>query len=236
MEKYYKIAGLAVKMDTFGRTENQAEPYRTESCPHADIIIPDFAPMRKQPGERPDEDGLEYQLTGRAFNRNLIRFDGLMLHASAIAVDGKAYLFSADSGTGKSTHTRLWQQVLGAERVTILNDDKPALRRIQGKWYVFGTPWSGKTGENRNLQIPLAGICFLERSKVNAISPYTKNDIVFQFLKQTYRYRDADWETALLTLLDSLIKTVPVWHLRCNMEPEAARMAYQAMAEEGSDI
>ena len=233
MEKYYKIAGLTVKMDTFGRTQAQAEPYRTEPCAQADILIPDFTPMRNQSGGLLGEDNLEYGLTGKAFNRNLIRFQGLMLHASAIAVDGKAYLFSADSGTGKSTHTRLWQQVLGTDRVTIINDDKPALRRIQGEWFVFGTPWSGKHGQNRNVQVPLAGICFLERSEENAIAPYTKNDIVFQFLRQTYRYKDADYEAELLTLVGNLLETVPVWHLRCNMEPEAAWMACHAMTEKG---
>ena len=95
----------------------------------------------------------------------------ILVAVVVFAMDGQAYLFSADSGVGKSTHSRLWQQVFGDQRVTIINDDKPALRLRDGVWYVYGTPWSGKYGLNHNLCYPLAGICFLERSKTNKIVP-----------------------------------------------------------------
>ena len=73
----------------------------------------------------------------------------MLLHSSAVVVDGYAYLFSADSGTGKSTHTGLWKQHFG-DRAYIINDDKPAIRKVDGEWYVFGTPWSGKTDTSVN--------------------------------------------------------------------------------------
>lgn len=228
--EYYTIAGLTVAMHTFGRTELLARPYRAQPDTPADItIVPNYEILKRQrPGI--SDDACEYIASGRSFYGQLIDFDGFMLHASAIAVDGKAYLFSADSGTGKSTHTALWRQVLGSDRVTILNDDKPALRRINGIWYACGTPWCGKDGLNQNLCCPIAGICFLERSPVNRIVPYEKPDVLFRFLNQTYRFVNSQTSEKLLQLLGSLMEAVPLWQLECNMDPSAAQLSYAAMA------
>ncbi len=234
MYQYYKIAGLTVKMDTFGRTAEQALPYRIGACDPADITIEPAYQLIKALRPDAEDDLCEYVASGRVFYRSLLAFDGMLLHACAIAVDGKAYLFSADSGTGKSTHAGLWRQLLGDERVRILNDDKPALRREDGIWYVYGTPWSGKHPLNLNLRCPLAGICFLERSDANQIQPYTKNDIVFRFVKQSYWSKKASIQEKTLGLIGSLLETTPVWQLSCNMEPEAAVLAYKAMT--GNDL
>lgn len=229
MYQYYKIAGLTVKMDTFGRTYELALPYRTEPESSADITIEsNFPDLKKAHPHVPDE-MLEYIMTGRDFYAKLIDFEGLLLHASAIAMDGKAYLFSANSGVGKSTHTGLWRQLFGDRRVQIINDDKPALRLQNGIWYTYGTPWSGKNGLNQNLCCPLAGICFLDRGQTNQIEPYHKSDIVFQFLKQTYRPKDAQHCNKVLSLIENLLENIPVWQMKCNMEPEAAYTAWEVM-------
>lgn len=235
MDQYYKIAGLTVKMDTFGRTADLAFPYRIDPCPNADITIESDLQDIKAARPRTPDEILAYIVTGRDFYAKLIDFEGIMLHASAIAVDGRAYLFSADSGVGKSTHTGLWRRVFGDERVRIINDDKPALRLKDGVWYACGTPWSGKYGLNHNLCYPLAGICFLERGQTNRMEPYTKNDVVFQFLKQTYRSADPERSEKILSLIGSLLERVPVWRLECNTNPEAAYIAWEAMAEKARE-
>ena len=81
---------------------------------------------------------------GEAFYARLLQYDGMLLHASCVEKDGKAYLFSAKSGTGKSTHTHLWLRAFPDSR--IINDDKPAVRRMDGTFYACGTPFSGKNG------------------------------------------------------------------------------------------
>ena len=231
MYQYYRIAGLTVKMDAFGFTRDLAQPYSIDSCSQADITIEtDFRDLKAAYPNAPDAI-FEYLVTGKDFYTKLIDHAGMMLHASAIAVDGKAYLFSADSGVGKSTHTRLWRQVFGDERVTMINDDKPALRLREGIWYACGTPWSGKYGLNRNLCCPIAGICFLERGSENRIEPYTNHDVVFQFLKQTYRPKDVQYSNKLLSLIESLLEKIPVWRMECNREPEAAHTAWEAMTK-----
>lgn len=229
MHQYYHIAGLTVEMNTFGRTEQLAQPYCIEAGTAVDITIPSNFEILKQQRPGISDDTSEYISTGRSFYQKLIDFDGFMLHASAIAVDGKAYLFSANSGMGKSTHTNLWRQVLGEDRVLFINDDKPALRRKNGIWYAHGTPWSGKNGLNQNLCCPIAGICFLERSETNRIRPYEKPDIIFQFLKQTYRFVDRQTNEKLLLMIGSLVESVNIWQLECNMDPQAALMAYNTI-------
>ncbi|MBQ8610440.1 MAG: hypothetical protein IJ412_01900 [Oscillospiraceae bacterium] len=231
MDQYYRIAGLTVKMDAFGFTRDLAQPYSIDSCSRADITIEvDFRDL-KAAYPNASEEIFEYLVTGRDFYSKLVDHAGMMLHASAIAVDGRAYLFSADSGVGKTTHTRLWRQVFGEERVAIINDDKPALRFRDGVWYAYGTPWSGKYGLNQNLCCPVAGICFLERGSKNRIEPYTNNDIIFRFLKQTYRSGNEQYSDKLLSLIESLLEKIPVWRLECNMEPEAAYTAWEAMTK-----
>lgn len=228
MEKFYKIAGLTVKMDTYGRTEEQSKPYECAPCEAVDIELrPDRENYQEHYPHLCDEDR-EYVATGSCFYGHLLNFNGLLLHASAVVMDGKAYLFSAPCGTGKSTHTQLWLKVFG-DRATILNDDKPALRCEDGVWYAYGTPWSGKYDLNCNLRVPLAGIAMLERADTNSVEPFTGAKAVFALLEQTVRPRGVAARDKLLKILDSLFKQVPVWKLRCNMEDNAAQVSYEAM-------
>ncbi len=108
------------------------------------------------------------------------------LHSSAVVVDGYAYLFSADSGTGKSTHTGLWLEHF-KEKAFIINDDKPVLRLENGQWFVYGTPWSGKTDLNINVKAKLGAIVFLERAKENHITPIEVKEAIPLFFNQTVR-------------------------------------------------
>ena len=230
MEKYYKICGLTVKMDSFGRTVTQAQPYICKDVENPDIVITSsWKELQKRQPHLSDEDS-EYMSTGASFYRQLLKFDGMLLHASAVVVDGQAYLFSANCGTGKSTHTALWRKVLGEDRVQILNDDKPALRFEDGIWYAYGTPWSGKTAQNINLRVPLKGICMLNRSEVNHIERYSGSKAIFDVFSQTARPPEVGSREKLLELMNKLFKNVPIWRLGCNMEDDAVYTSYNAMS------
>ena len=155
-----------------------------------------------------------------------------MLHSSAVIMDGRAYLFSATSGTGKSTHTELWQKVFGKDRAKILNDDKPAIRITRDGIFACGTPWSGKTDLNINEAVPLAGICFLERSEENWIKRIPGGSAIAKLLNQTIRPIDESEMSTLLTHVDKVLSEVPTYTMGCNISEEAAVMAYKAMSEE----
>ena len=229
MERDYLIAGLRVRMNTFGRTEVQAASYLAETTGEPDIVIVNDPEGFHQKHPHLSLEDCEYLTTGGSFYRQLVKFDGMMLHSSAVVVDGKAYLFTAPRKTGKSTHVQYWLDEFG-DRAAIINDDKPALRREDGIWYAYGTPWSGKAGKNLNIRVPVAGIAVLDRDDTTHIAPMEGKEVLMFLMGQTVRPTNPVEMGNLLEMLDSLLKQVPVWKLYCNMEQSAARIAYEAMS------
>ena len=233
MYRSYDICGLSVQLDLRHETMlSRSEKYLSEGSTF-DIVIPYPEEQIKSLCRREphlNADSAENMLTAECFYTQLLKFDGFILHSSAVVVDGKAYLFSAPSGTGKSTHTALWLEVFG-ERAYILNDDKPALRFFEnGEVIAYGTPWSGKSDLNVNTGVPVQGICVLERAEENFIQPLSEGDAVFGVLNQTIRPTEEGTMSLLLDHIDSLIKAVPVWRMGCNISHEAALTAYNAMS------
>lgn len=231
MQRSYNICGLNVSADfRHGFMLPRAEKYLSQGGA-ADIMLPYNRPFMERlmaEGENIDEHSAENIATADMFYTALLRFEGFMLHSSAVAVDGRAYLFSAPSGTGKSTHTSLWRKVFGS-RAQIINDDKPALRIRGGEVIAYGTPWSGKSDLNINIGVPVQGICVLERSEENYIAPLSESEAIYCILNQTVRPSDAGLMDSLLSLVDRVIADVPVWKMGCNISTEAAEMAYNAM-------
>lgn len=226
---YYRIADLTVKMETFGRTKEQAEKYRADECVCADAeIVSSWLRIRADYPYLDDDLG-EYLFTGVNFYKHLLNFSGFMLHSSCVVVDGEAYLFSADPGTGKSTHTKMWLDMFG-ERAFILNDDKPALRLVDGNWYAYGTPWSGKNDVSRNVRARIRGIAMIERAQKNSIERFTGVDAIAAIMRQCNRPKGVEYREKLLDLLSKLFSDIPVWKLKCSMEAEAARVSYRAMS------
>lgn len=166
----------------------------------------------------------EYMWTCEAFYHELLRHNGLMLHSSCVEKDGYAYLFSARSGTGKSTHTHLWLENLSGTR--IINDDKPALICENGIWYACGTPFSGKTDENLDVKVPVRALVFLHRSKTNEVTRIPAPLAVSFFLEQTINPFDRSLAEKMLEYTDDILRKIPVFSLGCNLDPEAAEIAY----------
>ena len=151
-----------------------------------------------------------------------------MLHSSAVEYEGKAYLFSGPCGMGKSTHARLWQQVFGPA-AQVFNDDKPALRCMDDRWYAYGTPWCGKDGINQNKKVPLAGICFLKRGQENQIRRLSQQEAAIHILWQTQRYRVLENLERHLPIVDKLATEIPVYEMCNNAMPDCARLSYETM-------
>lgn len=180
--------------------------------------------------DMPSED-LAYMEAAAQLYRQMLHFCGFYLHASAVVRDGKAYLFSGDSGTGKSTHTRLWLDVFGGD-TRIINDDKPVLRCIDGVWYAYGTPFCGKDDINLNERAPLAGICFLKQASHNRIRRLTPMEALPKILRQTlHRMNEEHYLEALLDHLEKLLSQIPVYELENLPEPPAAQLSYETMLQ-----
>lgn len=162
----------------------------------------------------------------------LLEHHGLYLHASAVEIDGCAYLFSGASGIGKSTHTQWWKQVFG-DRAQIINDDKPALRYFGDKWYAYGTPWCGKNDINQNRKAALAGICFLQQGIENKIVRLNEKEAFRKIITQTIR-RSIHTESLdyLLEHIEHLVHHVPMYELINKPGVEAVQLSYTTMYRE----
>ncbi len=229
----YIIAGIKTEMvlRKSGRIALQARDYLCDFEGEPEIITgvsDEFIDEKIKETPLLSRDECEYMWTGTVFCNRLWSFDSLMLHSSAVVYEGKAYLFSAPSGTGKSTHTGLWKEVFG-DKAYILNDDKPVIRIEGDRVMVYGTPWSGKTDLNRNIGVPLQGICFLERAKDNYIKELAPKEAVFGILNQTVRpYLSADMDR-LFAMIDKILARTGVFKMGCNISTQAVRTAYEGM-------
>ncbi|MBQ3038483.1 MAG: hypothetical protein IJD30_04835 [Clostridia bacterium] len=160
----------------------------------------------------------------------ILKYDAVLIHSAAISVDNNAYLFSANSGTGKTTHMNLWLNKFG-ERAFVINGDKPIVRLIEGKPYVFGTPWCGKEGYNKNVSVPLKAFYILQRAEENNIRTAENKEALIFMLSQTSRPKQNNLYNIMLATIGNIIDSVQVYVLGCNMEQEACEVAYNKADE-----
>ena len=227
----YNIAGIIVDLNIrFPRLKRQSEAYRYAGELPANIttrLTEEFFEQTLLANPHLDYESIEYIWMGSEFYKALLHFNGMLLHSSCVVYEDKAYLFSAPCGTGKSTHTQIWlKRFPGAY---LLNDDKPAIRVTDDGVYAFGTPFSGKTDLNVNKGVPIQGICILGRDTYNHIEPADKEDALFNIMNQTVRPPEEDVMLKMLDTLDKVVSSVPIYRLYCNMELEAAEIAYNGM-------
>ena len=224
-----KIADLITEVPETGGMAFRCRDYLYGGKEGADVVIRSDLYRQGHYGPRASEETLAYMESAYQFYLELVKHDGFYLHASAVALENRAYLFSAPPGTGKSTHTRLWQNIFGPE-AEVFNDDKPALRRLDGTWYAYGTPWCGKDGINSNRKVPLCGICYLKQAQENRIRRLTQQEAVQRILSQTiFRFEDASMLNAMLSSLDRLVREIPVYELENRPEHSAAHLSYETM-------
>ena len=160
--------------------------------------------------------------------RQLPLVGAFRLHAVAVEVDGVAYAFSAPSGYGKTTHAKLWLQQF-PDRARIINGDNPVFRKIGQTYHAYGTPFCGKERYQVKTHAPLRGLCYLTRSEINRI---WRKEPSMAFGELVHGYQEMftkENQDAYLALLQDFAETVPVYQLCCNMNPEAALVAYEGM-------
>ena len=186
--------------------------------------------LRKQndPSAGGSDAAMESLSLSRKIAERLPGFDRVLFHGSCLAFDGQAVLFTAKSGTGKSTHTRLWREVFG-DRVAMVNDDKPFLHIREDGVTAWGTPWRGKHRLGGTGSAPLKAICIVTRGAENRIWRVTPSEALGLLYQQTYRPLDREALAQTLTLLDRLCAHVELYCLSCNMDPQAAQTAMEGI-------
>lgn len=163
-----------------------------------------------------------------SYSFSTCEMDTLLVHASVIRNNGKGYLMTAPSGTGKSTHTRLWyENIPGSD---LMNDDNPVIRIIDGTPIVYGTPWSGKTPCYRNIQAPIGGIVRIQQRPENSIRQLSPINAFTMMLPSCNTMKwDKRVYSGVCTSLEHLIMGTRLWELGCLPNAEAAQVCYNAV-------
>ena len=164
----------------------------------------------------------------RKFCEHIYAKDAFLMHSALISVDDKGIAFLAKSGTGKTTHTLLWKDLLG-ERLTIINGDKPIIRIIDGEVFAYGTPWCGKEGFSENKRVKLAHICFIKRSTELKTVPIETESGIEALLNQIYLPKSAKGMVKTLELADQMVGRCKMWEIYCDKTLKSAEIAYSSI-------
>ena len=238
-----KIAGCPVLIRALHpEAKKLFKDYLTEEAPQITIesdangILAERQLMKQDKDVSPyvdqfSDSRVESDYLHRLLAEGLSEYGIVLMHGSAISLDGEAYIFVAPSGTGKSTHAHLWCEAFG-KRAEMINDDKPLLKCTDKGIFVYGSPWNGKHHRGDNISRPLKAICFLERGAENLITPLSSEDAFIPMLKAVYRSQSVECETAIIQSLQKIRQKTAFYRLKCNMEPEAAYVSYEGMCQE----
>ena len=237
-----EVAGQTVAVTSlFESTRDYCRNYLTQGEPDLSVTVSreDLAFEQEALRQEALEEGIRVRIFSEPFLERtaiqrktaeyLFDRDVLMTHGSTVAMDGRAYLFTARCGTGKSTHTKLWRQVFG-ERAVMVNDDKPFLRLTPPGVFACGSPWSGKHGLDSNLTVPLQGICILERGKENRIERIAPEEALPMLLHQSYCPLAPEKHARFRLLVERLAHGTALWRMQCNRDPSAAEISHSAMS------
>ncbi len=172
---------------------------------------------------------LEHTAIYRKFVENAIDYGVILFHGSSLEYKGKAYVFIAPSGTGKSTHVKLINKVFNGS-VSYINDDKPLFKFENNEWFVYGSPYNGKHGLSNKVKVPLGAICVLNRGEKNKIQKLEKDKALIKLLTFSYRPKEIKASNKYLDLVASLLN-YPAFTLDCNMELDAPKLSLTTMSK-----
>lgn len=233
---FIKIAGLTVKVSAnYPLPAKLCRDYICEPSEDPDITVSYTLEQLNSELEKADEpvspEYNEFLCIYRSIAEQLPRFGAFVFHGAAISYKDRGYLFTAQSGTGKSTHIRLWREHIG-KAVDIINGDKPIIRIAEDGVFVCSTPWAGKEGWQKNRTLPLGAVVFLGRSKTPYITKKTPALSIPQIMNQVYMPKNADSLACTLELIDKLLTSVPLFELGCDISESSVKVAFEAVTGE----
>jgi hypothetical protein len=162
----------------------------------------------------------------RKIGEELAKNNRMLFHGVVLSYKGEGYLFTAVSGTGKSTHAGLWKKYF-KDAVQVVNGDKPILAVEDEQVIAYGTPWAGKEGWQKNASVRLKGICIIEQGATNEIRRVNPLQYFNTLFQQLHIPRDAEAAGKTLELFDALMQAVPVYVLKCDISEQAVKCCYE---------
>jgi len=199
-----------------------------QRCPYAEAwFTPEQVSVKFLPDAQKHMQSTLQFLNFIGLEQLLLRHDALILHASFIRFRDMGILFSAPSGTGKSTQADLWARYMNSET---LNGDRAGLRRIDGVWTAFGLPYAGSSNIYRNESAPIRAIVALAQGKENHIRQLSAMEAVRKLLPEFSLHRwDEIYMNHALNLIIPLLSQVPVYLLTCRPDEDAVRLLAETL-------
>jgi hypothetical protein len=230
-----RLAGITVEIDNrHNLVFEQCKDYLCDDCAPAFRVAVSTAETQAyqascgRPMTLPEA---ESYLLYRRICERMPRYGVFLLHAAVVEMEGRGYAFSARRGTGKSTHTELWQSHFKG-RATVINGDKPLIRRApDGRFWAYGTPWCGKEGKGVNRRCPLNAICFLEQGTKNHVSVTSTADAAARIMEATVLPPDPDGQDRMAALVGAAVRDIPALTLTCRPDAEAVEVAYEFLSQ-----
>ncbi len=228
----YEIAGLRMDIqNSYPYTDRYCAAYlsKNQSAPAHLIATVSEEEMEEERMRSAgfSEGYIENICLYRSICRQLPKWNRMLMHCSVLDYDGSGYAFLGRSGTGKSTHSRLWLEYLSPIRV--INGDKPILEYKDGEFIAHGTPWMGKEGWGTKDSVPLRGLCFLAQAKVNQIRRLKPQEVNAKLFLQILIPYDEEEAAATLELADKIVTEIPSYLLQCDISTEALKTSFEAM-------
>lgn len=220
-----KLADKVIKIKPkYSGIYRMCKDYYTDEVPDFSVVTTDEDILAEQ--------DLDYSLSYletlavyRKISEKMIDYDTFLIHGSALSINNEAILFIGKSGTGKSTHSRLWREVF-KDKVTMINDDKPLVKITKEGPVIYGTPWDGKHHLSTNISCPLKVVVHIRQSENNKLTP---SDNYVDVVKQVYKPKKISRINHSLELVNEMLKSVDLYTMQCNMEDEAAKICYQGI-------
>jgi hypothetical protein len=228
----YEIAGLRIRIDNKHEYTNAfcKEYLSLDQVSPVDIVASvTAAELEEERKASPQfsEGYIENICLYRSICMQIPNFNRMLMHCAVLDYDGKGYAFLGKSGTGKSTHTKLWKRYL--QTPSMINGDKPILESVENGFIAYGTPWKGKEGWGKKAAAPLCGLCFLEQAKENSIRRLTPSEVSTRLFLQLLMPQEEKEAIATLDLADKLIAQTPAYLLRCDISEEAVKLSFEAL-------
>ena len=171
---------------------------------------------------------LETMAASRKIVEKALDFDIIMMHGAVISTNNGSFLFSAPSGTGKTTHIKKWISNIADSYV--VNGDKPLIKICNKRVIAYGTPWCGKEQMGRNTKAIIKSIVFMERAENNLIEQISFAEALPLLLQQTYRPNDEEKMRKTLLLIQRINDNVSFWRFKCNnFKDDCFEVAYNAL-------
>ena len=229
-----KIADIVIGINyKYGYTEKVFSGYIVDSYLTPSFIVnvtDEMIEFERKVNEKFTAELVENVAIFRYIASEVMRnYNCILFHSSAVEYNGNGYLFTAKSGVGKSTHTKMLVDLNNG--VKHINDDKPFIRyfKDENKFYVYGTPWQGKHNLGCNVRVPLKAICFLNRGEQNSIEKINPINYLNEIFIQTIKPDAVNEITPFTDMISVLITSVDFYNLKCNLNSDAPLTSFNGM-------